>query len=77
MKITRIEPILISVPYRHGGPPHKGDARPWFKMDTLFIWVETDEGVTGWGEGFGFGACRVTMAAVTPNDATPISAIHA
>lgn len=65
MKITRIEPILISVPYRHGGPPHKGDARPWFKMDTLFIRVETDEGVTGWGEGFGFGACRVTMAALT------------
>lgn len=65
MKITRIEPILISVPYQHGGPPLKGDVRPWHKMDTLFIRVETDEGITGWGEGFGFGACRTTMAALT------------
>jgi L-alanine-DL-glutamate epimerase-like enolase superfamily enzyme len=65
MKITNVEPILISVPYdRGGGPVPKADAVPWRNMDTLLIKVETSEGITGWGEGFGFGGCIATHTAV-------------
>ena len=64
MKITRIEPILIAVPYRHGGPTPKGDAAPWRTMDTLLVRVETGDGLVGWGEAFGFGACSTTQRAV-------------
>jgi len=57
MKITKVEPILISVPYdRGGGPVPKADAVPWRNMDTLLVRVETSDGITGWGEAFGFGA---------------------
>lgn len=64
MKITSIEPILISVPYRHGGPTPKGDARPWSTMDTLLVKVMTADGLVGWGEAFGFGGCAATMTVI-------------
>jgi D-galactarolactone cycloisomerase len=64
MIITSIEPILISVPYRHGGPTPKGDARPWVTMDTLLVKVTTNDGLIGWGEAFGFGGCATTVTAI-------------
>lgn len=63
MKITKVESIHISVPYRYGGPLPKADAMPWRNMETLFIRVETDAGITGWGEAFGFSACTITKLA--------------
>jgi D-galactarolactone cycloisomerase len=62
MKITSIEPILIAVPYQYGGP--LGAAARWRTMDTLIVKVETDQGITGWGEGFGLSTCATTMAAL-------------
>jgi len=65
MKITSVEPILISVPYdRGGGPVPKADAVPWRNMDTLLVKVETSDGITGWGEAFGFGGCAATHTAL-------------
>jgi D-galactarolactone cycloisomerase len=64
MKIRSVEPILISVPYRHGGPTPEGDARPWSTMDSLLVKVTTDDNVVGWGEAFGFGGCATTMTAI-------------
>src|SRR4051812_3253447 len=64
MKITKVEPIHISVPYRYGGPLAKADAIPWREMETLLVRVETSDGLTGWGEGFGFGICGLTRIAV-------------
>ena len=65
MKITGVEPFHISVPYNYGGPLQKADAIPWRNMETLLVKVTTDEGVTGWGEGFGFTICATTGHAVT------------
>ncbi|MGZ5852691.1 MAG: mandelate racemase/muconate lactonizing enzyme family protein [Xanthobacteraceae bacterium] len=64
MKITRVEPIHFSVPYRYGGGLAKADAIPWRNMETLLVKVETEAGLTGWGEGFGFGVCGITKVAV-------------
>lgn len=64
MKITGIEPLHISVPYNYGGPLQKADSIPWRNMETLLVKVTTDEGVIGWGEGFGFTACGTTGYAV-------------
>ena len=63
MKISTIEPILIAVPYRYGGP--LGNAARWRTMDTLIVKVTTDTGITGWGEGFGLSTCATTGAALT------------
>jgi L-alanine-DL-glutamate epimerase-like enolase superfamily enzyme len=64
MKITTIEPILIQVPYRHGGPYPRIGGREWRTMDTLLVRVETDQGLTGWGEAFGYNAAPATKAAL-------------
>jgi D-galactarolactone cycloisomerase len=64
MKITSVESFHIAVPYTYGGALAKADALPWRKMETLFVKVSTDEGVVGWGEGFGFATCTITKTAV-------------
>ena len=64
MKITRVEPILIAVPYEHGGPKPMRPFGPWTHMETLFVRVDTDAGITGWGEAFGFAASALTREAI-------------
>src|SRR6185436_17772798 len=65
MKITKIETIVISMPMVIEGsvmPKQGGVART--SMDTLLVRVDTDEGVTGWGEGFGHRIYTATKAAL-------------
>jgi D-galactarolactone cycloisomerase len=65
MKIARVEPLLIAVPYEHGGPKPRRELGPWDRMETLLVRVETDAGIVGWGEAFGFAVSPVTRAALT------------
>jgi D-galactarolactone cycloisomerase len=64
MLITRIEPIRIAVPFDHGGPTPMRSSGPWTSMDALLVRVDTDAGISGWGEAFGFAASPVTEAAL-------------
>jgi len=61
VKIKSAEAIHIAVPYWYGGASET-DPR-WRTMDTCLIKVETDEGIVGWGEGFGLGTCATTKVA--------------
>lgn len=64
MKLTRVTPFHIAIPYEHGAPrPIQTSGRERTTMDAVYIKVETDAGITGWGEAYGFGACAVTAAA--------------
>jgi D-galactarolactone cycloisomerase len=65
MKITGVEPILIAVPYEHGGPKPMRPSGPWTHMETLFVRIDTDARITGWGEAFGFAASPLTREAIT------------
>ena len=65
MKITGIEPIHVSIPFEHGAPKPSEGLGAGGRFDALFVRVETDAGVTGWGEAFGYAAGPVTMAALT------------
>jgi L-alanine-DL-glutamate epimerase-like enolase superfamily enzyme len=65
VKITRVEPILIAVSYEHGGPKQMRPLGPWTHMETLFVRVDTDAGLTGWGEAFGFAASPLTRDAIS------------
>ena len=65
MKITRVEPILIGVPYEHGGPKQMRPLGPWTHMETLFVRLDTDADLTGWGEAFGFATSELTREAIT------------
>jgi D-galactarolactone cycloisomerase len=64
MKITGLEPFVVALPYEHGGPKPAQAGGTWATMDTLFVRVETDAGIVGWGEAFGFAACPVTATAL-------------
>jgi L-alanine-DL-glutamate epimerase-like enolase superfamily enzyme len=65
MKIARIEAIPVALPYGHGAPkPRLGMGPVRETMDALLVRVETDGGVTGWGEAFGFATTPVTLAAI-------------
>jgi len=53
MKITRIETFLLKVPYTMGGPHPQFGGKPRSSMDILALRVDTDDGISGWGEAFG------------------------
>ena len=64
MKITRVEPILIRTPLvLDDAVPHASGA-PKNDVHTLLVKVETDEGVTGWGEAFSNAGWQATRTAV-------------
>lgn len=66
MKITRVTPFLVALPYDHGAPkPMRHGMGNWATQPILLIRVDTDEGVTGWGEAFGHASSPVTMVAVS------------
>jgi L-alanine-DL-glutamate epimerase-like enolase superfamily enzyme len=50
MKIAKVETALVRIPYRHGGPPTGFGGRTWTTIDTLLVRVDTEDGLTGWGE---------------------------
>ena len=65
MKITKVDPILVALPYEDGAP--KRASTPGHSADNvlaLFVRVDTDEGVTGWGEAFSFATVPVTIPAI-------------
>lgn len=62
MKITEVETMLLRLPFRHSGPPTGFGGKLWTTLDTLLVRVTTDEGVTGWGEAFGYNVNEGTKA---------------
>ena len=64
MKITSITTHVVNMPLKlRGDVPHVGGvARTALEM--LLVRIDTDEGVTGWGEGFGHGIWPATRAAI-------------
>ena len=65
MKITRIEPILLNMPLNLEGHevPMSGGI-PRREMSALLLRVETDAGITGWGEAFALSGGMATHAAL-------------
>jgi len=64
MKITHIEPILIRTPLvLDDAVPHAAGA-PKNDVHTVLVKVETDEGVTGWGEAFSNAGWQSTCTAI-------------
>jgi D-galactarolactone cycloisomerase len=65
MKITQVESLVVNMPMViEGAVMPKQGGRLRTSMDTLLVRVDTDEGVTGWGEGFGHRIFTATKAAL-------------
>ena len=67
MKITAVESILLAVPYRSAGGLQSIAGRPAAGLSMLLVRIETDQGITGWGEAFGH--------AVTPGTRTVLDTL--
>lgn len=63
MTIRAISAIPLSMPFEMGGPKPMLAGKPR-EMEMLLIRVETDQGLVGWGEAFGFAVWPATLAAV-------------
>jgi L-alanine-DL-glutamate epimerase-like enolase superfamily enzyme len=66
MIITAIETVPLRIPFRAGS---KSEASAWGDgnlpaADTLLVRVTTDQGLTGWGEAFGFRAVASAKLAI-------------
>ncbi|MDP6341986.1 MAG: mandelate racemase/muconate lactonizing enzyme family protein [Alphaproteobacteria bacterium] len=63
MKIAKVDSHLVQLPYSAGGSGKWGEM-DWTTLDYVLIRIETESGLVGWGDGFGYGAARATKAAV-------------
>lgn len=64
MKIVSIATTVIAVPFDHGGPHGSFAGKPWNRMETLLVRVETEDGLVGWGEAFGHATNPITKCAI-------------
>lgn len=66
MKITAVDTFVLRIPYSTGGSTQAEawGGRPWDTADTLLVRVQTEEGVTGWGEAFGYNVIPATRIAI-------------
>src|SRR5215470_9185967 len=83
MKITRVETFVVTLPMVIEGATPRRD-RAVTSIDVLLVRVDTDRGVSGWGEAFGHRIFPATRAALDTvlgpmcvgRDPTQIAAIH-
>lgn len=64
MIIRQVEAIHVAAPSTFKVSPSGGPSATWPTVDTLLVRIETDEGIEGWGEAFGFMSCAITKRAV-------------
>jgi hypothetical protein len=84
MKITSIHTHYVRIPFDMGAPKQDFAGLRFPTMDHLLVQVETDAGITGWGEGFGHTIIPATKTALEAyvgpwfigKDATDINALH-
>ena len=64
MKITAIHTHYVRIPFDMGAPKQEFAGLRFPTMDHLLVQVETDAGITGWGEGFGHSIIPATKSAL-------------
>jgi L-alanine-DL-glutamate epimerase-like enolase superfamily enzyme len=85
VRITAVEAVPLAIPFRYGAEGWKLGSGGWKALDFCLVRVETDAGLTGWGEAFSYSCRRAVAAAVRDmiaplavgRSATEIGALHA
>jgi L-alanine-DL-glutamate epimerase-like enolase superfamily enzyme len=84
MKVKSIQTHYVRIPFDMGAPRQDFAGLRFPTMDHLLVQVETDDGLIGWGEGFGHTIIPATKAALETyvgpwfigKDPTDINALH-
>jgi L-alanine-DL-glutamate epimerase-like enolase superfamily enzyme len=85
MRIVRVEAVPLSIPCRYGAEGWSLGSGGWKALDFCLVRVDTDAGITGWGEAFSYSCRRAVVAALTDmiapiavgRDAADIAGLHA
>ena len=64
MKITRVETLVLNLPMLIDGATPMLGGRARTSIDMLLVRIDTDAGITGWGEAFGHRIFHATRAAI-------------
>lgn len=71
MKITSVTPIVLSIPFTAGGVGKGIMPTVWNTLDFCLVRIDTDTGLVGWGEGFGY-FCSRSVAAIIERSIAPL-----
>jgi len=63
MTIRSVDTVAVTLPFEMGGPKPMFGGKPR-QMEMLLVRVETDDGLVGWGEAFGFAVWPSTRTAL-------------
>ena len=64
MKIKKISPVCIHMPFEHGAKKTKFNGQDWDKLEFVLVKVEMDNGVIGWGESFGYVSWKAVKTSI-------------
>lgn len=71
-KIRSIEAIPVGLPYTHDGPPTGFGGTNWTTLRYVLVKVVTEDGLTGWGEAFGYNVMSATVEVIN-NTLAPLA----
>ncbi|AET92863.1 putative racemase [Burkholderia sp. YI23] len=63
-RITSVEVIPVGLRYTHDGPPTGFGGAQWTTLRYALIKVCTQDGLVGWGEGFGYNVLSATVQVI-------------
>jgi L-alanine-DL-glutamate epimerase-like enolase superfamily enzyme len=72
MKIVGVEAVPLSIPCSYGADAMVLGAGGWRALDFCLVRVDTDAGITGWGEAFSY-SCRRAVAAAVRDMIAPLA----
>jgi len=64
MKITKVETMIVDIPFVDGGKGEGIGPTTWNKLELLLVRLEDEHGTVGWGEGFGYFVTDATKAVI-------------
>jgi len=84
MKIIAVEAVPLAIPFTYGADAMTQGTGAWKNLDFCLVRVQTESGLTGWGEAFAYTCRRATAAAVRDmiaplaigQDAADIGGLH-
>jgi L-alanine-DL-glutamate epimerase-like enolase superfamily enzyme len=71
MKIVSVEPIVLRIPFTDGSSGKGLFPSAWTHLDFVLVRIETDTGIVGWGESFGY-FCSEAVAAMVDRAMVPL-----
>jgi len=75
MKIIAVEAVPLSIPCRYGADSWALGTGGWKALEFCLVRVDTDAGLTGWGEAFSY-SCRRPVAAAVKDMIAPLAVGH-